>query len=111
MTGNKIESFHKREPIAEITICGSLHITIEDENTFIVPTPEQRKNLKELLCIDVKVFNEELDDSDAYKYSICTSAEKYADGTCTGYGKSEIDDEPIEVCKVCDKYIGYESNE
>lgn len=48
--------------IAEITICGVLHISVNecDEHTdFIVPTPEQRKNLKEMLCIDVKVFDEE----------------------------------------------------
>ena len=30
---------------------------------FIVPTPEQRKNLKEMLCIDVKVFDEERSDN------------------------------------------------
>lgn len=48
--------------IAEITICGVLHISVNEcdgHTDFIVPTPEQRKNLKEMLCIDVKVFDEE----------------------------------------------------
>ena len=48
--------------IAEITICGVLHISVNEcdgTTDFIVPTPEQRKNLKEMLCIDVKVFDEE----------------------------------------------------
>ena len=52
--------------IAEITICGVLHISVNEsyEHTdFIVPTPEQRKNLKEMLCIDVKVFDEERSDN------------------------------------------------
>ena len=47
--------------IAEITICGVLHICVNERDghtDFIVPTPEQRKNLKEMLCIDVKVFDE-----------------------------------------------------
>lgn len=47
--------------IARITICGALHIHIYEKcgNTdFIIPTPEQRKNLKEMLCIDVEVFDE-----------------------------------------------------
>ena len=48
--------------IAEITICGVLHISVNEYDgttDFIIPTPEQRKNLKEMLCIDVKVFDEE----------------------------------------------------
>lgn len=50
--------------IAEIIICGVLHISVNEGHTdFIVPTPEQRKNLKEMLCIDVKVFDEERSDS------------------------------------------------
>lgn len=51
--------------IAEITICGVLHISVNEcdgQTDFIVPTPEQRKNLKEMLCIDVKVFDEEKSD-------------------------------------------------
>ena len=38
----------------------------------------------------------------------CESAEKYADGKCVGYGKSEMDDEPIEMCKRCKSYVGFE---
>ena len=62
MIGNgelKIEGIKK---IAEIIICGALHISVNEcdgRTDFIVPTPEQRKNLKEMLCIDVKVFDEE----------------------------------------------------
>lgn len=41
----------------------------------------------------------------------CESAEKYADGKCIGYGKSEMDDEPIEMCKRCKLYIGFEESE
>ena len=42
------------KPIAEIVLCGGLHFTITDMNTdFIMPTEEQRKNLKEMLCIEV----------------------------------------------------------
>ena len=39
----------------------------------------------------------------------CDRAEKTADGSCLGYGKSEIDDEPIEACKRCEKQSSYES--
>lgn len=41
----------------------------------------------------------------------CESAEKYADGKCVGYGKSEMDDEPIGVCKRCKSYVGLEESE
>lgn len=41
----------------------------------------------------------------------CESAEKYADGKCIGYGKSEMDDEPIELCKRCKSYVGFEESE
>lgn len=45
--------------IATIKICGALaiHIT-EDTKGFIKPTPEQIKNLKEMLCIDVELLEE-----------------------------------------------------
>ena len=33
--------------------------------------------------------------------ALCESAEKHADGKYIGYGKSEMDDEPIEICKRC----------
>ena len=41
----------------------------------------------------------------------CDSAEKCADGKCVGYGKSEMDDEPIEMCKQCKSYICFEESE
>ena len=41
----------------------------------------------------------------------CESAEKYADGKCVGYGKSEMDDEPCEMCKWCKSYVGFEEGE
>ena len=47
--------------IATIKICGALDIHItEDTVGFIKPTPEQIKNLKEMLCIDVELLEEEI---------------------------------------------------
>lgn len=43
--------------------------------------------------------------------AFCDSAEKCADGKCVGYGKSEMDDEPIEMCKRCKSYVGFEESE
>lgn len=43
--------------IAEIKICGALTMQIREGVDFIKPTEEQRKNLKEMLCIDVEVFD------------------------------------------------------
>ena len=42
--------------IAEITICGTLHIAVLDDQNFIRPTEEQIKNLHDMLCIDVKLL-------------------------------------------------------
>ena len=42
---------------------------------------------------------------------ICASVEKYSDGKCIGYGKSETDDEPCEMCKRCNIYERYEGLE
>jgi len=36
-----------------------LHFEIYENTDFVFPTEEQKKNLKEMLCIDVKVFDEE----------------------------------------------------
>ena len=41
----------------------------------------------------------------------CDLAEKYSDGKCIGYGKSEMDDEPLEMCKRCKSYVGFEESE
>ena len=50
-----------RQPktVAEITICGAVHLRIDDTMEFIKPTPEQIKNLHDMLCIDVKLYEEE----------------------------------------------------
>lgn len=51
------------KPIAKITLCGCIHLTLTDEvkGSFIKPTPEQIKNLKEMLCIDIELLEEEED--------------------------------------------------
>lgn len=52
--------------IARITICGALHIEIYEDgfgNTdFIFPTEEQKRNLREMLCIDVEDLRERSED-------------------------------------------------
>ena len=46
--------------IARISFCGSLTFEITDLATdFKAPTPEQIKNLKEMLCIDVELLEDE----------------------------------------------------
>lgn len=45
--------------VARITICGSLHLDIFDNIEFIRPTEEQIKNLHDMFCIDVMLFDEE----------------------------------------------------
>lgn len=45
--------------VAEIVLCGYVRIDICDNMNFIKPTPEQIKNLHDMLCIDVKLFDEE----------------------------------------------------
>ena len=44
--------------VAEIKICNALSITIDETINFTMPTEEQRKNLKEMLCIEVIPINE-----------------------------------------------------
>ena len=45
--------------VAEIRLCGGAMVfTIDETVDFIMPTEEQRKNLKEMLCIDVIPFEE-----------------------------------------------------
>ena len=43
--------------IAEITLCGNLRFAIFDDMPFVRPTEEQIKNLREMLCVDVKLFD------------------------------------------------------
>lgn len=40
--------------IAKITVCGAMCLTVTDMMNWIPPTEEQRKNLKEMFCIDVE---------------------------------------------------------
>lgn len=40
--------------VAEVRLCGgAIVFSIDEEADFIMPTEEQRKNLKEMLCIEV----------------------------------------------------------
>lgn len=48
--------------IAEITLCGSVTFRAYEGSSFIKPTEEQRKNLKEMLCIDVRIRDDELEE-------------------------------------------------
>lgn len=47
------------EIIAEITLCGAVTFRVYEGSNFIKPTEEQRKNLKEMLCIDIKIRDDE----------------------------------------------------
>lgn len=47
------------ELIARITICGALRVDVHEDMGFIFPTEEQRKNLKEMLCIEVDDLRKE----------------------------------------------------
>ena len=46
--------------VADITICGSITIHVDDTMPFIKPTSEQIKNLHDTFCIDVKLYEEDL---------------------------------------------------
>ena len=48
--------------IGEIKVCGFLHIAVMDDQDFSRPTKEQIKNLHNMLCIDVVMFDEESED-------------------------------------------------
>lgn len=39
--------------IAEVRLCGTIIFSIYENSGFIMPTEEQRKNLKETFCIEV----------------------------------------------------------
>ena len=47
--------------IAQITICGAVTMAVYDYTDWNPPTPEQVKNLKEMLNIDVKLIGEDDD--------------------------------------------------
>lgn len=43
------------KPMARVTLCGAISIEIQDDvECFVFPTEEQRRNLKEMLCIEVE---------------------------------------------------------
>lgn len=44
------------KPIARITICGAFNVIVTEMDNWIPPTEEQRKNLKDMFCIDVEIF-------------------------------------------------------
>lgn len=50
-------TIHIPKKVAEITLCGCVHFTIDETMGFIKPTPEQIKNLHDMLCIDVELFD------------------------------------------------------
>ncbi len=50
-----------RKQIGEIVLCGTLHIAIFDDSDFIRPTEEQIKNLHDMLCINVNLFEEPME--------------------------------------------------
>ena len=45
--------------IAKITICGVINLNVYDCTNWNPPTPDQIKNLKEMLNIDVELIGEE----------------------------------------------------
>lgn len=53
VSGEPVLSVYVPRKVAEINICGAVHLEITEDMNYIPPTEEQRKNLKELLCIDV----------------------------------------------------------
>ena len=53
--GNVMQ-YHNQKTIARITLCGTVHINILDNMNFTKPTEEQIKNLRDMLCIDVELF-------------------------------------------------------
>jgi hypothetical protein len=52
-------SLYIPKKVAEIKLCGAITFTIDETMGFVIPTEEQRKNLKEMLCIEVTAINEE----------------------------------------------------
>lgn len=48
--------------IARITLCGAFVMEINEGMNWNPPTPEQIKNLKEMLNIDVKLIGEDDDE-------------------------------------------------
>lgn len=54
-----IERLHVPKVIARITLCGAFVVEINEGMNWDPPTPEQIKNLKEMLNIDVRLIEED----------------------------------------------------
>lgn len=61
-SGTPIERVHLPKVIARISLCGALTVNVTDNMDWNPPTPEQIKNLKEMLNIDV-ILMEDKDDN------------------------------------------------
>ena len=53
------QKFIASKVIAKITLCGAFVMDVYDYMNWNPPTPEQIKNLKEMLNIDVKLIGED----------------------------------------------------
>lgn len=53
------QKFIAQKVIAKITFCGVFEMTVYDYMNWNPPTPEQIKNLKEMLNIDVELMGED----------------------------------------------------
>ena len=51
-----IMQYYNPKTIARITLCGAVRIDILDNMNFTKPTEEQIKNLRDMLCIGVELF-------------------------------------------------------
>lgn len=59
VTADNVATIRQPKKVAEITLCGTITLEITDVATnFIRPTEEQIKNLHDMLCIDVKLFDD-----------------------------------------------------
>jgi hypothetical protein len=58
LVSSNVALFHIPKQVAKITICGSIMFNITDDMHFVRPTSEQIKNLHDLFCIDVELFDE-----------------------------------------------------
>ena len=57
--GTPIEQLHVPKVIARIALCGAFVMEINEGMNWNPPTPEQIKNLKEMLNIDVELIGED----------------------------------------------------
>lgn len=53
------QKFIASKVVAKITLCGAFIMDVYDYMNWNPPTPEQIKNLKEMLNIDVKLIGED----------------------------------------------------